>query len=50
MTWMVENYSPWIKTPEDAVKSMAYLREKEGREFNLDKVRPEDERRARTRL
>jgi len=37
-------YSPWIKSPEDAVKSMAYLREKEGRELNLDKVWPEERR------
>eukprot|EP00240_Pyramimonas_obovata_P009493 CAMPEP_0118926836 /NCGR_PEP_ID=MMETSP1169-20130426/4449_1 /TAXON_ID=36882 /ORGANISM="Pyramimonas obovata, Strain CCMP722" /LENGTH=100 /DNA_ID=CAMNT_0006868471 /DNA_START=233 /DNA_END=535 /DNA_ORIENTATION=- len=36
--FMVENYYPWIKTVEDAKKCINFLREKEKREFNLEKA------------
>jgi len=37
--WMVANYFPWVKTEEDAGKCLAMLRDKEGRDFNLDKAK-----------
>ena len=37
--WMCLNYRPWVNSEEDAAKCLAYLRDKEGREFNLEKAK-----------
>ena len=39
LQWMCLNYRPWIKSEEDATKCLAHLRDKEGREFNLEKAK-----------
>ena len=39
LQWMALNYRPWIKSEEDARKCLTHLREKENREFDLERAK-----------